>query len=217
MRAKLAVAVIVVPFIFVLGLSLTSYRVRAQRVNPTAAAPGTFDAVIEQHNGDLFNLGRQIFRGDTFGDEHFWSDTLKLHQAIGGARLGGVGPGVGPATALAVGLKLDVDLIPRPVLSAIANHTIDLNDPANTLALINAKAVIGIMPFGGANGLPQTFGLSCAFCHSTVDDSFAPGIGHRLDGWPNRDLTSARSSRSPPISAPSPACSRSIRRRFGRC
>ena len=165
-----------------------SRRVDAQRATPQSAPPGTFDATIEQHMGDLFNLGRQIFRGDTFGDERFWSDTLKLNQAIGGARFGGVGPGVSPATALAVGLKLDVDALPRSILSAIANKAIDLNDPANTLALINSKSVIGIVPFGGGNGQAQTFGLTCAFCHSTVDDSFAPGIGHRLDGWPNRDL-----------------------------
>src|SRR4051812_10498911 len=188
MRNKAAAAVLAVPFVFVLGLSFMSRRVDAQRATPQAARRGTFDAIIEQNMGDLFNLGRQIFRGDTFGDERFWSDTLKLDQAIGGARFGGSGPGVSPATALAVGLKLDVDMVPRPVLSAIANKTIDLNDPANTLALINAKAVIGVMPFGGAGGRPQTFGLTCAFCHSTVDNSFAPGIGHRLDGWPNRDL-----------------------------
>ncbi len=188
MRTTLAALVLTVPFALVISLSVMSHGLHAQRANPSAAAPGTFDAVIEQHQGDLFNLGRQIFRGDTFGDERFWSDTLKLHQAIGGARFGGVGPGVSPATALAVGLKLDVDAIPRNVLSAIANKAIDLNDPANTLALINAKAVLGIVPVGGSGGQPQTFGLTCAFCHSTVDDSFAPGIGHRLDGWANRDL-----------------------------
>jgi len=146
MRTKYAAVVLVLPFAFVMGLSL---MLRAQRTNPASAPPGTFDAVIEQNHGDLFNLGRQIFRGDTFGDERFWSDTLKLHQAIGGARFGGVGLGVSPATALAVGLKIDVDSVPRPVLSAIANKTIDLNDPANTLALINAKSVVGIVPFGG--------------------------------------------------------------------
>ena len=82
MRVKLAVAILVVPFIIVLGLSLTSNHLRAQRVTPAAAAPGTFDAVIEQNHGDLFNLGRQIFRGDTFGDERFWSDTLKLRMRV---------------------------------------------------------------------------------------------------------------------------------------
>jgi len=188
MRHTIAVAIVVVPFTLVIALSSIPHRVQAQRSGPAAAKPGTFDAVIEQNMGELFRSGGQIFRFDTFGDERFWSGTLKLDQAIGGARFGGVGPGVSPATALAVGLKLDVDMVPRPVLSAIANKAIDLNDPANTLALINAKAVIGVIPFGGDGGRPQTFGLTCAFCHSTVDDSFAPGIGHRLDGWPNRDL-----------------------------
>jgi hypothetical protein len=202
MRAKLALVTLIVPFVFVVGASLLHDRVDAQRLAPAAAARGTFDATIEQNHDDLFALGRQVFRDDTFGDERFWSDTLKLHQAIGGARFGGTGPGVSPATALAVGLKLDVDLVPRSVLSAIKNRTIDLNDPANTLALINAKAVVGVMPFGGANGQPQTFGLTCAFCHSTVDDSFAPGIGHRLDGWANRDLNvGAIVALSPDLSA----------------
>jgi hypothetical protein len=202
MRAKPAIAILAVPIIVLLGLSRLPLALHAQRTTPAAATPGTFDAVIEQNHSDLFNLGRQIFRGDTFGDERFWSDTLKLHQAIGGARLGGVGLGVGPATALAVGLKLDVDAMPRSVLSAIANRSIDLNEPANTIALINAKAVVGVMPLGGANGQPPTIGLSCAFCHSTVDDSFAPGIGHRLDGWPNRDLNvGAIVALSPDLSA----------------
>ena len=84
--------------------------------------------------------GRQIFRFDTFGDERFWSDALKLHQAIAGAKLGGVGNGVSPATAFAVGLKLDVDMVPRTILSAIANRAIDLNDPANTVALIDTQS-----------------------------------------------------------------------------
>jgi hypothetical protein len=202
MRTKLTLTILVVPFIFVIGLSLVTPRLDAQRAAPAFAAPGTFDAVIEANMGELFRSGGQIFRFDTFGDERFWSDTLKLHQAIGGARFGGVGPGVSPATALNVGLKLDVDMVPRPVLSALANKTIDLHDPANTLALIGAKAVVGVIPFGGANGQTPTFGLTCAFCHSTVDDSFAPGIGHRLDGWPNRDLNiGAIVALSPDLSA----------------
>jgi hypothetical protein len=87
--------------------------------------------------------GQQIFRFDTFGDERFWSGTLRPHQALAGARLGGVGPGVSPATALAVGLKVDTDMVPPQVLAAIRNGSVDLNDPANTQALIAAKAVVG--------------------------------------------------------------------------
>ena len=201
MRVRIALAAFTVVSVFAVAPTLMTHAVRAQRLSPASAAPGTFDETIEHHMGDLFSSGRQIFRGDTFGDERFWSDTLKLHQALGGARFGGVGPGVSPATALAVGLKLDVEAIPRPILSAIANHAIDLNDPANTLALISAKSVVGVMPFGGG-AQPQTIGFTCALCHSTVDNSFAPGIGHRLDGWANRDLNvGAIIALSPDLSA----------------
>jgi hypothetical protein len=149
----------------------------------------TFDETIEANNADLMKRGRQIFRFDTFGDEHFWGDTLKLHQAIEGARFGGVGPGVGPSTALAVGLKVDAQMVPHSILKGIKSGAVDLTDPANTLALINLKAVVGVMPFGRTSGGGlESIGITCALCHSTVDDSIAPGIGRRLDGWPNRDL-----------------------------
>src|SRR5207248_1589968 len=49
-----------------------------------------------QNAAEKAKRGRQIFRFDTFGDQAFWGDTLKLHQAIAGARFGGVGPGVSP-------------------------------------------------------------------------------------------------------------------------
>jgi hypothetical protein len=186
MRAKVATAILIVPFAAVMLASLVGTRLMAQLTVPFAAVPGTFDEAIGQHEADLMSRGRQIFRFDTFGDERFWSDTLKLHRAIGGARAGGVGPGVSPATALAVGLKIDVDMLPRPLLSAIANKAIDLDDPANTLALIDTRAVVGVMP--GSGGARESIGLTCALCHSDVDNSFAPGIGHRRDGWPNRDL-----------------------------
>lgn len=132
--------------------------------------------------------GRQIFRFDTFGDEVFWGDTIKLHQAIQGARFGGVGPGVSPKTALAVGLKVDVDALPRAVVDRLKSGKIDLDDPANTLALLKANAVVGVTGRFDANGRLRTMGVQCALCHSTVDDSLTHGIGHRLDGWANRDL-----------------------------
>ena len=154
----------------------------AQNNNPLAR-PGSFDETIQNTSGELFRSGQQIFRFDTYGSERFWSDTLKLHSAIAGARNGGVGNGLGPAAALAAGLKVDVDMVPQSVLSGIQAGRVDLNDPANTLALVNARAVVGVMP--ASNG---RIGFTCALCHSTVDDSFAPGIGSRLDGWPNRDL-----------------------------
>jgi hypothetical protein len=132
--------------------------------------------------------GRKIFRYDTFGDQAFWGDALKLHQAIAGANLGGVGPGVGPSTALAVGLKVDVDALPSTLKAQLAAGQVDLNAPASTLALLQLNAVVGVTGFFDQQKRLTSMGIQCALCHSTVDNSFAPGIGHRLDGWPNRDL-----------------------------
>jgi hypothetical protein len=177
-------------------------RTAAQRPGASAARPGSFDEVVEQTGSELFRNGKQIFRFDTFGDEAFWSGALKLNHAIAGARLGGVGPGVGPAAALAAGLKVDVEMVPHAILDGIKAGAVDLNDPANTIALINAKAVVGVMPFAGSGGAPASIGFTCALCHSDVDDSFAPGIGLRLDGWANRDLNvGAIIAMSPDLSA----------------
>ncbi|MGE5358520.1 MAG: hypothetical protein ACM3NQ_05835 [Bacteroidales bacterium] len=137
---------------------------------------------------DLIAQGRTIFRFDTFGDEAFWGDTLKLHQAIEGANFGGVGPGVSPATALAAGLKVDVDALPQPVINALKTGQVNLADPAVTLQLLRLNAVVGVTGMSNSDGSLKSIGIQCALCHSTVDDSFTKGIGHRLDGWPNRDL-----------------------------
>jgi hypothetical protein len=136
----------------------------------------------------LFEQGREIFRFDTFGDEAFWGDSLHLHQAIKGAALGGVGPGVSPRTALAVGLKVDTAALPESLKQDLAAGHVDLDDPATTLALLRLNAVVGLKGFFGHDGTLRSVGLTCASCHSIVDDSFAEGIGRRLDGWPNRDL-----------------------------
>jgi hypothetical protein len=127
--------------------------------------------------------GRQIFRFDTFGNEVFWSDTLRLHESIQ--------QGVSPSTALAVGLKVDVDALPAAIRAAIQAGQVDLNDPATTVALLKLNAVVGVrgtvVEIGGRDTLTRV-GITCALCHSTVDNSFAAGIGVRRDGWPNRDL-----------------------------
>lgn len=136
----------------------------------------------------LVDEGRDTFRNDTFGDEAFWGGSLKLHQAVAGAKLGGVGGGVSPATALAVGLKVDLEALPQSVIDALKSGAIDLNDPATTLALLKLKAVVGVTGMFDADGKLNSIGIQCALCHSTVDNSFAPGIGRRLDGWANRDL-----------------------------
>jgi hypothetical protein len=132
--------------------------------------------------------GQRTFRFDTFGDQAFWGDTLQLHKAIEGGKLGGVGPGLSPQAALALGLKVDVDALPDAVKQALQQGTVDLSDPAVTLALLKLNAVVGVTGFFDSSGSLRSVGIQCALCHSTVDDSFAPGIGHRLDGWANRDL-----------------------------
>ena len=137
---------------------------------------------------NLIKEGKQIFRFDTFGDEDFWGGQLKLHEAIEGEQFGGVGSGVSPKTALAVGLKVDVQALPKSLQRQLKQGKVDLDDPAVTLALLKLNAVVGVTGFFNSDGSLSTIGITCALCHSTVDDSFAPGIGHRLDGWANRDL-----------------------------
>jgi cytochrome c len=133
--------------------------------------------------------GRHTFRFDTFGDEKFWGDTLKLHEAILGSVNGGVGPGLSPKQALALGLKVDVDALPADVVNALKNGKVNLDDPMVTMQLLKANAVVGVTGFFHGNKAScDSIGIQCALCHSTVDDSLAPGIGHRRDGWPNRDL-----------------------------
>ena len=131
----------------------------------------------------LIAQGQEIFRFDTFGNETFWTDTLRLHEAIGAS--------VDPTTALAVGLKVDVDALPPEVVQGITDGTISLTDPATTVALLKLNAVVGVQgtveTVGGEDVLTRV-GITCALCHSTVDDSFSEGIGHRLDGWQNSDL-----------------------------
>ena len=146
--------------------------------------------------------GKQIFRFDTFGDEAFWGDTLKLHRAIEGTKFGGVGAGVSPKTALAVGLKVDLDILPAELLEKIKQGQVNLDDPAITLALIKLNSVLGVEGQFNQDGSLKTMGITCALCHSTVDNAFAPGIGHRLDGWSNRDLNvGAIISLAPDLSA----------------
>ena len=132
--------------------------------------------------------GKQIFRHDTFGNERFWGEQLRLHEAIAGEANGGVGPGVSPATALALGLKVDVKALPKTLRKQLKRGQVDLSNPAITLALLKLDAVIGVKGKFDINGQIESMGITCALCHTQVDNSFAPGIGRRLDGWANRDL-----------------------------
>jgi hypothetical protein len=146
------------------------------------------DGAVNRNANHLIDEGRRIFRYDTFGDEAFWGDALRLHEAIAGAANGSVGAGVSPRVALTVGLKVDADALPDGIVNAIKRGRVDLDDPATTLTLLKANAVVGVTGFFNREGTLRSVGLQCAICHSTVDDSVAPGIGRRLDGWANRDL-----------------------------
>lgn len=131
----------------------------------------------------LVAQGKPIFRFATFGDETFWTDTLRLHEVVQSA--------VSPALALQVGLKVDADTLPQAVKDALAAGQVDLNSPASTVTLLKLGAVVGLRGDVQTVGERDTLvrlGITCALCHSTVDNSFAPGIGKRLDGYPNRDL-----------------------------
>jgi mono/diheme cytochrome c family protein len=147
-----------------------------------------FDRQIKANAEQMMESGRDIFRSETFGDEAFWGDLLQLHRAIEGQDLGGVGPGVSPRTALSVGLKVDSEALPEGLVKDLRKGLVNLDDPATTLALLKLDAVVGLKGFFNQDGRLQSLGISCAVCHSTVDDSLAPGIGRRLDGWANRDL-----------------------------
>jgi hypothetical protein len=146
-----------------------------------------FDEQINANIEQMMQEGKQTFRFDTFGDEAFWGDTLKLHQAIEGSQLGGVGAGVSPMQALNLGLKVDVDALPKSLVKDLQKGQVNLNDPATTVALLKLDAVVGVKGVFQGDTL-QSIGISCALCHSTVDNSLTFGIGHRLDGWANRDL-----------------------------
>jgi hypothetical protein len=153
-----------------------------------AAQEVDFDAVIEAQARQTVIEGRQIFRFDTFGDEAFWGGTLELHRTIAGAGGGGVGPGLSPNAALGLGLKVDVAALPPELIAGLTQGTVDLNNPANTLVLLELDAVVGVTGFFDSAGTLQSVGIQCALCHTTVDNSLASGIGRRLDGWANRDL-----------------------------
>jgi hypothetical protein len=161
------------------------------QADPAARAkkqPPDFDGTIKSHASRMLEEGRKIFRYDTFGSEAFWGDTLQLHKAIAGEKNGGVGDGVSPKTALSVGLKVDADVLPAALKQQIKQGMVDLDDPATTLALLKLDSVVGVKGFFDPRGGIRSMGIQCALCHSTVDDSFAPGIGKRLDGWAARDL-----------------------------
>jgi len=144
----------------------------------TVTAALAKDATVD-YATRMIEEGRQTFRYDTFGSEAFWSNALQLHKAIAT---------VSPKTALAVGLKVDAEKLPADLVQKVKAGKVNFDDPAVTLALLELDAVVGVKGTFDKNKKLTAIGIRCSFCHSTVDDSFAPGIGMRRDGWPNRDL-----------------------------
>ena len=170
------VAVLGISVGFASFLALEFFSIAAQ---PTGGGKGGNDNAISQNAEQLLASGKQTFRFDTFGDEVFWGDTLKLHEAV--AKLS-------PKQALALGLKVDLDALPAELIQQIRRGEVDLDDPAVTLLLLQLNAVVGVTGQFGSDGNLKSMGIQCALCHSTVDDTLGPSMGHRLDGWPNRDL-----------------------------
>jgi mono/diheme cytochrome c family protein len=165
----------------------TTIDVAAQGDQESARRAEERDPILDNAEA-MIAEGRRTFRFDTFGDEAYWGGQLRLHEAIQGAELGGVGPGLSPRNALALGLKVDADALPSDLIDQLKAGQVNLDDPAVTLALLKLKAVVGVTGFFNRQGTLRAVGIQCAICHSTVDDSLAPGVGRRLDGWAARDL-----------------------------
>ena len=175
--------------LFVFGGCLNEPK--SVQTNPAVDAykgPTTsFKGEVKENTDDLFTEGQKIFRFDTFGSEAFWGGQLQLHRAILGEQQGGVGAGLTAKQALEVGLKVDVARLPQILVEAVKGGHVSLEKAETTIELLRAEAVVGVKGFFEGKEM-RAIGITCALCHSTVDDSFARGIGRRLDGWPNRDL-----------------------------
>ncbi|MGQ0560636.1 MAG: hypothetical protein ACT443_02030 [Gemmatimonadota bacterium] len=188
-RVKLVLLLLAVA---ALGFSCRAISTRGTPQNPAVRQyESDFGDEINAHSDSMIDRGRHVFRRETFGSEDFWGGQLRLHEAIGGERHHGVGPGLTARQALALGLKVDVDQLPKILAAAIRGGSVSLDNVTTTLELLKAGAVVGVKGFfdDPRDGMHLTsVGITCAICHSTVNDEFTTGIGDRLDGWPNRDL-----------------------------
>ncbi len=174
MNARQATLIFGAILVLVLAISAAPRQTHAKN-KPATALIGNAEANSQQ----MVQHGQQIFRFDTFGDEEFWGGQLQLHQAINKLT---------PRTALSLGLKVDSQALPPAVLEQIKRGQVNLDDPAVTRFLIKQNAVLGVVGFFNNEGTLSSFGITCAFCHSTVDNSVAPSIGQRIDGLANHDL-----------------------------
>lgn len=196
-----------IPLLVVAAASLSCKSLSTQSApkNPAVSIyEGNYSRETDEYRERLFKEGQDIFRYDTFGSEDFWGGKLKLHEAINGTEFGGTGPGLTPKNALEVGLKVDAGRVPKILVEAIRGGHVSLDKVKTTLELLKADAVVGVKGFFDD---PKdkfrltSIGITCAICHSTVNDSLKKGIGTRLDGWPNRDLNvGAVAAMSPDLS-----------------
>ena len=164
---------VVLVLLIVYGISFSS---------PAATAPAQEESAasaVDETDAAALTDGKSIFRFDTFGDEQLWTNVLRMHQAIAT---------VSPETALGVGLKVDVQALPAPLLKALKAGRVNLKDPAVTVELLRLNAVVGVIGKVNRSRRITSLGITCALCHSTVDNSFARGIGGRRDGWANTQL-----------------------------
>ena len=157
-------------FTLVLSYSVSGFS-RTDNAPPSARSSGAASEQLVE--------GQTIFRFDTFGDEQLWTGVLRMHEVL---------PTVDPTTALAVGLKVDVDALPLDLVRALTVGAVDLTDPAVTMTLLQLNAVVGVQGKFNQTGQLTSVGITCALCHSSVDNSLTTGIGHRLDGWANITL-----------------------------
>jgi cytochrome c5 len=174
-RTRIAFSLAVGILIATCGCDTKQARDQSDQPASTASVATGSGPATDDMSSQTLSQGQEIFRFDTFGNEPFWTDTLRLHEVIEAS--------VDPMTALKVGLKVDADVLPAGILDQV-----DLKSPATTVALLKMNAVVGLKAEVDANNHITRVGITCALCHSTVDNSVMPGIGHRKDGWPNRDL-----------------------------
>jgi Di-haem oxidoreductase, putative peroxidase len=159
----------------------------------TQAAPrDEWEDKVGKNAQDMLEEGKKVFRHETFGSEAFWGGKLQLHKALLRQEKGGIGPGITPRQALQLGIKADVAAVPKLLREVLQEGAVSLDNPDTTLELLRANAILGVRGTFDEKENLVSIGITCALCHSTVDDSFVKGIGRRLDGWPNRDLDVGR-------------------------
>jgi hypothetical protein len=185
---RVGTAVLLAAVVLSLAFACMHYPKEAE-TNPAVKAQQmpsqSFETKTDNNAHDMLKEGRKIFRYETFGSEAFWGEKLRLHEAIAG---NGAGSGLTPKEALALGLKVDMAAVLKTLIEVIKAGSMSLEKPETTLVLLRGNAVVEITWFFDKENRLRSIGMQCALCHSTVDDSFAKGIGRRLDGWPNRDL-----------------------------